>query len=153
MVRMADLPPTKRDSLQSLACPSFADEPWVSGGALSGRTVSIVSSAGLILRGERPVTPHDTRYRTIPHAAADGDVLMSHVSVNFDRTGFQQDLNCVLPRAPLAALAQAGEIGAAAGNHYAFMGATLPEKLESNARKLAGELQSAGVDTALLVPV
>lgn len=153
MVRMADLPATKRESLAVHPAPQFDTEPWVNGGPLHTRTVTIVSTAGLILRGERPMTPRDARYRVIPHDAPQADVLMSHVSVNFDRTGWQRDPECVLPRRRLQELATAGVIGGVAANHYAFMGATEAKKLEPNARKLAGELQRTGVDTALLVPV
>ena len=73
--------------------------------------------------------------------------------MNFDRSGFQQDLNCVLPRDRLSELASEGLIGSVAENHYAFMGAAAPEKLEPSAAKLAVELHAAGVDTVLLAPV
>ena len=48
----------------------------------------------------------------------------------FDRTGFQEDHNVVLPIDRLNELAAAGEIGAIASIHYSFMGATHPDKLE-----------------------
>ncbi len=153
MVRMIDLPPTKRESLAIHPCPQFETEPWERGGPLETRTITIVSSAGLILRGERPMTPKDARYRVIPHDTSSADVVMSHVSVNFDRTGWQRDPECVLPRQNLQALAYAKIIGRVAKNHYAFMGATEAKKLEPNARKLAKELHRDGVDTALLIPV
>ena len=47
---------------------------------------------------------------------------MSHVSVNFDRTGFQRDLNVVLPRDRLDELVASGKIGGVAPEHYSFMG-------------------------------
>ena len=153
MVRLADLPPTKRESMQSFSCPTFATQPWVAAKPLRERTVTLISSAGLIVRGDRPLTPRDTRYRTIAHDLDANEILMSHVSVNFDRTGFQQDLNVVLPRGPLQSLADAGVIGAVSQNHYAFMGATEAHLLEPSARKLAAELHAQGVDSAVLVPV
>ena len=133
--------------------PMFDTQPWVRGSALAQRTISLVSTAGLILRGERPMAPLDTRYRVIPDAVDKNEILMSHVSVNFDRTGFQRDLEVVLPRRRLRELAERGEIGSVADHHYSFMGATEAKKLEPNARKLAGALHEAGVDTAVLVPV
>jgi D-proline reductase (dithiol) PrdB len=36
-------------------------------------------------------------YRVISGDGSASDLVMSHVSVNFDRTGFQQDLNVVFP--------------------------------------------------------
>ena len=153
MVKMSDLPDTKRENIEAHGCPRYETEPWVRGAALAGRRISIVSTAGLIMRGERPLTPSDARYRVIPHTAPANEILMSHVSVNFDRTGFQQDLNCVLPRDRLGELASEGLIGSVAENHYAFMGAAAPEKLEPSVVKLAVELHAAGVDTVLLAPV
>jgi len=78
---------------------------------------------------------------------------MSHVSVNYDRTGFQLDLETVLPRRRLDELVAAGEVGAAAADHYSFMGATDPKAMEAQARKLARTMLARGVDTAVLLPV
>ncbi len=39
---------------------------------------------------------------------------MSHISVNFDRTGFQQDLNTVFPIDRLRELVADGEVGSMA---------------------------------------
>ena len=62
-------------------------------------------------------------------------------------------MNCALPRDRLAELAQAGVIGSVSDEHYSFMGATEPDKMEPNARKLAAKLKEDGVNTVLLVPV
>lgn len=153
MVRMKDLPPTKRESMLSYEPVVFESRPSVRGAPLAQRTVTLISTAGLIMRGERPVTPRDTRYRVIPQEAPANDILMSHVSVNFDRTGFQRDLNVILPRERLGELADNGEIGAVADEHYAFMGATEAHLLEANSKKLARTLHHRGVDSALLIPV
>lgn len=153
MVRMADLSAAHQRSLPALPCPTFDTQPWVRDGALSTRTVAIVSTAGLMMRGERPVTANDVRYRPIPHDADARDVLMSHVSVNYDRTGFQRDMNVVFPRDRLQELADAGVIGAAARTHYSAMGAVEPERLEGQTRELAARLASEGVDSAVLLPV
>jgi D-proline reductase (dithiol) PrdB len=75
------------------------------------------------------------------------------VSTNFDRTGFQQDLNVMLPRDRLRELEQQGVIGKAADTHYAFMGATSPEKLEDKARELGRSMLALGVNTVVLAPV
>jgi hypothetical protein len=39
----------------------------------------------------------DGSYRVIPAETPASDLVMSHISVNFDRTGFQQDLNVAFP--------------------------------------------------------
>jgi D-proline reductase (dithiol) PrdB len=46
---------------------------------------------------------------------------MSHVSVNFDRTGFQQDLKVIFPLDRLRELAVEGSIGSVAAFHYSFL--------------------------------
>ena len=78
---------------------------------------------------------------------------MSHISVNFDRTGFQQDINTVLPLDRLAELAAGKVIGSVAATHYSFMGATDPVKMQGAAAQVAGLLKADQVDAALLVPV
>jgi D-proline reductase (dithiol) PrdB len=78
---------------------------------------------------------------------------MSHISTNFDRTGFQQDHNVVFPIDRLNELAAEGAVGSVASIHYSFMGATHPGKLERTARQLAGMLKQDQVDAVLLVPV
>jgi D-proline reductase (dithiol) PrdB len=153
MARMTDLPASEQDKLTSLPCPTFGHEPWAAGPPMAERTVAMVSTAGLMLRGQRPFLGGDKRYRVIPDDAPAADVLMSHLSVNFDRTGFQQDLDVVLPRGPLRTLAGEGVIGAVAGAHYSFMGATGPLEMEPHARALGRRLRDEGVDTALLLPV
>ena len=153
MVRMRDLPATKRESMTIYRCPTFDSTPSVMGGPLSERRVTIISTAGLIKRGDRPVTPRDARYRVLPHAHPPNDVLMSHVSVNFDRIGFQRDPNVVLPRDRLDELEADGIIGAVADEHYSFMGATEAEAFERPVAQLAGRLHQQRVDTALLLPV
>ena len=118
------------------------------------RRVAIVSTAGLHLRADRPFTfePGDN-YRIIPADTAANDLIMSHVSTNFDRSGFQQDWNIVFPLDRLHELCEGGHIGSIARFHYSFMGAMDPAGLEQSARNLAGLLKDDAVDAALLVPV
>ena len=79
---------------------------------------------------------------------------MSHVSVNYDRSGFVEDLNVVLPIDRLNALVERGEVGSAAAFHYSFMGAGLtPDAYEESASQVAGLLQRDAVDAVFLTPV
>lgn len=153
MVRLADIPEPERTVIAELDCPSYADIPFVAAPPADQRHVTIVSSAGLIRRGERPLLARETGYREIPDEVGDGDILCSHVSTNFDRTGFQQDLNVYLPRDRLRELERDGTIGRAARCHYAFMGATDPARLEDKAHELGGKLLALGVNTVVLAPV
>jgi D-proline reductase (dithiol) PrdB len=153
MTRLSNLPPAQAKRLAELDCPDFATRPFVSGPALSRRRVAIVSSAGLVVRGEEPFRGRDPDYRAIPGTTAPENLLMSHISINFDRTGFQEDWNVVFPLDRLGELAAAGTIGSVARTHYSFMGATDPVQMEPHARELAGRLKQDGVDAVILSPV
>ncbi len=78
---------------------------------------------------------------------------MSHVSVNYDRTGYVQDINTILPIARLGEMANEGVIGSVAETHYSFMGATDPAAMKPHADQVAGLLKADMVDAVLLVPV
>jgi len=153
VVRLADVPEPERSVIADLDCPSFPKTPFTAAPKAEQRHVAIVSSAGLIVRGERPLTPNDARYRSFTFSVEDGDVLCSHVSPNFDRTGLQQDINVMLPRARLHELERDGSIARAAGTHYSFMGATDVAKLEDKARELGQSMLALGVNTVVLAPV
>ena len=153
MVRMTDLSPPSQTSMANLECPVFATTPFISGPPLAKRRVAVVTSAGLLRRGERPFVSGDTDYRDIPVETPADQILMSHVSVNFDRTAFVRDINVVFPIERLRAMAAAGTIGSVAATHYSFMGASDPRGMEANARAVAGRLKSDSVDAVLLTPV
>ena len=153
MTRLSDLPAGQAKRLAELECPDFATRPWVGGPPLSQRRVAIVSSAGLVRRGENPFRGRDADYRAIPSDTRPEDLLISHISINFDRTGFQEDWNVVFPLDRLRDLAREGTIGSVADTHYSFMGATDPVQMEANAREVAGRLKQDGVDAAILPPV
>jgi D-proline reductase (dithiol) PrdB len=153
MTRLTDLPPAQAERLAALECPEFATRPWVGGPELSRRRVAIVSSAGLVRRGETPFRGRDPDYRMVPSDTKAQDLLISHISINFDRTGFQEDRNVIFPLDRLNELAAEGEIGSVAEIHFSFMGATDPVQMEPYARELAGRLKSDQVDAVILTPV
>ena len=153
MTRLTDLPPAQAKRLAELECPVFETRPFVSGPPLSQRRVAIVSSAGLVVRGETPFRGRDPDYRMIPAATKPAELLTSHISINFDRTGFQEDWNVVFPLDRLNELAAEGAIGSVAARHYSFMGATDPVEMEPHARELAGRLKQDQVDAVILSPV
>jgi len=153
MVRLVDLPPATQTGMRNLECPTFDRKPFVSGPPLHERRIAVVTSAGLVRRGERPFTSGDVDYRVLPGDTPADQLLMTHVSVNFDRTGFQRDINVVYPLDRLRELADAGAIGSVASTHYSFMGATDPRGMEANAREVAARLKADRVDGVLLTPV
>ena len=118
MTRLTDLQPAQAKRLAELECPDFTTKPWVSGPPLSQRRVAIVSSAGLVVRGENPFRGRDADYRVIPSDTKPEDLLISHISINFDRTGFQEDWNVVFPLDRLRELAAVSAIGGVASTHY-----------------------------------
>ena len=153
MARMTDLPQGTQTSMANLECPQFEATPFVSGPPLAERRVAVVTSAGLVRRGERPFVSGDVDYRVLPADTPASQILMSHASVNFDRTAFQRDINVVFPLDRLRTMEEAGTIGSLAATHYSFMGATDPRAVEANARAVAGRLKSDQVDAVLLTPV
>lgn len=153
MARMTDLPQGTQTSMANLECPQFETTPFVSGPPLAERRVAVVTSAGLVRRGERPFVSGDVDYRVLPTDTSASQILMSHASVNFDRTAFQRDINVVFPLDRLRTMEEAGTIGSLAATHYSFMGATDPRAMEANARAVAGRLKSDQVDAVLLTPV
>ena len=153
MTRLVDLPPAQAKRLAELECPNFATDPWVTGPPLSRRRVAIVSSAGLVVCGEDPFRGRDPDYRAIPTSTKPEELLVSHISINFDRTGFQEDWNVVFPLDRLNELAGDGVVGSVAATHYSFMGATDPVQMEPHARELAGRLKRDQVDAVILSPV
>jgi D-proline reductase (dithiol) PrdB len=153
LTRLSDLPPAQAKRLAEAECPDFATRPWVSGPPLSARRIAIVSSAGLFRRETEPFRGRDADYRVIPGDVEWENLLTSHISVNFDRTGLQEDWNVAFPRDRLNELAADGVVASVANTHYSFMGASDPLAMEPHARALAGLLKQDRVDSVLLAPV
>ena len=153
MARLDRMTGGEKKHLLSLPCPNFNSAPWATPPALSKCRISIISSAGIHRRGDRPFEPEASDYRIIPANIQPNDLVMSHISANFDRTGFQQDWNVIFPLERLRELAESGIIASVANYHYAFMGATEPQKMELPARNLARIMKNDAVDAVLLVPV
>ncbi|MBI2851540.1 MAG: selenoprotein B glycine/betaine/sarcosine/D-proline reductase [Chloroflexi bacterium] len=154
MVRLEQVSEGERRILENAACPTFETNPWVRAPKLSEARVAIISTAGLHKREDRPFTrePGDF-YRVIPGNINSNDLVMSHVSLGFDRTGFQQDWNIAFPIDRLKELAEEKVIGSLASYHYSFMGADDPTRWEQSARQLASIMKKDNVNAVLLVPV
>lgn len=153
MVRLDRMPESDRKRLLSLSCPTYKTTPWATGPVLAERRLALISTAGLHRRSDRPFATGAMDYRIIPADISANDLVMSHVSANFDRTGFQQDWNVVFPLDRLRELVDEKVIGSLADYHYSLMGATDPERLEETVRRLAHIMKNDGVNAVLLVPV
>ena len=81
------------------------------------------------------------------------EILINDVSINFDRSGFQRDLNVVYPIDRLRELAAEGVIGGVAETHYTVMGSTDPVGMVEAADQIAGQLRQERIDAVLLSPV
>ncbi len=153
MVRLSQYEEEERAHLLNLPCPVFDLTPFVKGTKLSKARVALISTAGLHRSVDRPFVPGETGYRLIPKDVAANELVMSHISSNFDRTGFQMDINMILPIDRLNELVDTGVVGSVGQYHYSFMGATDPTQMEGEARALAAIMKKDKIDAVLLIPV
>ena len=153
MARLEDIPEPTRTAVANLPCPAFDTTPFVGGPPLSERRVAIVSSAALIHRGDKPFAFGSGEYRAVPSAWNNNEIVISHVSINFDRAGFQRDINVVYPIDRLRELAADGIIGGVASTHYTVMGSTDPAAMVESAGGIAAALLAEGCNAVVLAPV
>lgn len=142
--------------------PGEDDIPWTPlAKPLSSCTVSLLSSAAISLKTDRPFDVEierrdpwfsDPSYRVIPRTTKTGDIRISHLHIN-PRYG-EEDLNSILPVQRLDELAEQGVIGASAPSHYSYMGYTVrPETLlHESVPGIVRQLREEHVDIVVLVP-
>jgi D-proline reductase (dithiol) PrdB len=154
MAYLESIPLGERKMMMELDCSGFEGRrPWVATKPLHERRIALLSTAALNLRSDAVYQRNATDYRVIPGDVDPRDVVMSHASVNFDRTGFQQDLNICFPIQRLHELARDGVIGSVADFHFTVSGAPHPADLATSARHIARMRKADAVDTVLLVPI
>ena len=133
--------------------------PWTpEGPPLAQATVAVVTSAGVHLADQPPFQKEkggDFSYRWIPGGIDPTELVCSHPSSAWDRSGIETDGNVCLPLDRLRELAGSGEIGAAAPRHASFQGSiTAPMRLlRQTAPEMAQGLADDGVDIVILTPV
>ena len=153
MVHLREIPEQLREALINQELPDYGNTPWVNPKPLNKCRVALISTAGLHRREDPPFTPGAGDYRIIPDDYDMNDLVMGHLSTNFDRSGFYQDVNTSFPIDRLRELAEEGVVGSVASRHFSFMGATPPAVMEPIARDLANVLKGDNVDAIVLVPV
>ena len=153
MARLEDIPRPTRDAVLNLVSTRFDTAPFVAGPPLAQRRIAIVSSAALIRRGDAPFPFGTPEVRFLPADLPTPDLRISHVSINFDRAGFQRDINTVYPIDRLRELAADGAIGGVADTHYTVMGSTDPATMAETADQITGQLRQERIDAVLLSPV
>ena len=113
----------------------------------------MITTAAIHRADDRPFAGHDGDYRIIPGDIDYADLNMTHSSINFDRSAYQQDVNVCFPLEHLQALKESGEIGSVAAWHYSFMGSTAPVRMEVAAGEVFELLRGDHVNLVLLIPV
>lgn len=150
---MEEIPQPTRDVVAGLAAAELPGAPWVKGRPLKDSRIAIITSAALHPKSEMPFAAGTAEFRVLPTRLAAADLAMSHVSINYDRFGFQRDINVAYPIDRLRELALDGIIGSVAPSHYSVMGSTDPATMTATADGIAGHLKQEQVDAVLLCPV
>ena len=151
MVRLVEMPTVGRGFISELEMQEAAEKPWTPSVPAALRRIAIVSTAAVSRRGERPFSWLARDHRVINKD--DRDLVMTHVAVEYDRTGWQQDINTIIPLDRLQEMQNSGEIGSVANEHYAFMGAADPLDMLESAATAADNMKQDNVNTVFLIPV
>ena len=151
MVLIPEMPAIGRGFISRLEKYTFDNPAWSVPKEASSRRVSIVSSAAISKRGDKPFSWLANNHRVIEKDNL--DLVMTHVAVEYDRTAWQQDINTILPIARLEEMAKNNEIGSVSNEHYSFIGSSDPIKMERSAKEVAERMKDDAVDTVFLVPV
>tara|TARA_B100000925_G_scaffold36396_1_gene23872 strand:- start:1260 stop:1715 length:456 start_codon:yes stop_codon:yes gene_type:complete len=151
MVLIPEMPAIGRGFISRLEKYTFDNPAWSVPKEASSRRVSIVSSAAISKRGDKPFSWLANNHRVIEKDNL--DLVMTHVAVEYDRTAWQQDINTILPIDRLEEMAKNNEIGSVSNEHYSFIGSSDPIKMERSAKEVAERMKDDSVDTVFLVPV
>ena len=151
MVLIPEMPAIGRGFISRLEKYTFDNPAWSVPKEASCRRVSIVSSAAISKRGDKPFSWLANNHRVIEKDNL--DLVMTHVAVEYDRTAWQQDINTILPIDRLEEMAKNNEIGSVSNEHYSFIGSSDPIKMERSAKEVAERMKDDAVDTVFLVPV
>ena len=151
MTKISEMPAVARGFISNLDLPAVDDASWTPPVPAHERRISIVSTAAVHRREDKPFSWLAKDYRAFHKTYR--DLVMTHVAVEFDRSAWQQDLNTIIPLDRLEEMATDGEIGSVAEDHYSFMGAADPVTMEKSARQAAAQMKQDGVNTVLLIPI
>ena len=151
MTKISEMPAVAKGFISELKLTPVMNPAWQKAVVPQERRVSIVSTAAVSRRGDKPFSwlakDHRVFHRT------DRDLIMTHVAVEYDRTAWQQDLNVIIPLDRLNEMAQDDEIGSVADHHYSFLGSSDPVNMEKSAREVANMMKKEAVNTVFLIPI
>ena len=151
MTKISEMPAVAKGFISELKLTPVKNPAWKTSVVPKERRVSIVSTAAVSRRGDKPFSWLAKDHR-IFHKT-DKDLVMTHVAVEYDRTAWQQDLNVIIPLDRLDEMAQDSEIGSVANYHYSFLGSSDPVNMEKSAREVANMMKQEGVNTVFLIPI
>ena len=155
MVRLSDLPDYERKHLLLKNAGPLGPPVWTTPTKpLSEMRFALITTAGIHYRDHQVFDLADASYRVIDGRESTANLVMSHTSVNFDKSAFIEDINVVFPIDRFEELKSSGAIGDLARTHYSFMGAGLvPNQYERSASQVAGHLKQDNIDAVFLTPV
>lgn len=159
MASVSDLSLGERIWYHSYRFRSVDPLPWQpSRVPLQEARVGVVTTAGVHLPGETPfekVKGGDFSYRVIPGGTDPEELVTTHPSDAWDRSGVEEDGNTAMPLDRLRGLASRGIIGEVAPRHLSFQGSiTAPMRLlKRTAPEAAGLMADDGVHVVVLTPV
>ena len=112
LVRLRDLPDYEREHLLSKNLPPLGPPAWVAPSKpLNEMRIALVTTAGLHYREAASFELADATFRPLDSSESADNLAMSHSSVNFDKTGFAEDVNVVFPLDRFRELVESGTVG------------------------------------------
>ena len=159
------LEPAIEASMRSdLGRPAIEEIPWTPvKKPLADSRVSIVSTAGLSMRGDTPFDLEtekkrpswgDPTWRRLTADVTSATVQAHHLHI--DTKYLYRDLDVCFPVPLLHAFASEGRIGEVAPSHYSIMGFQGPDLRrlrDTSPKPIAEAMQNEEVDLAIFVPV
>jgi D-proline reductase (dithiol) PrdB len=153
MARLEDIPEASRNGIIGAELPVIEGEPFVAGPPLSERKIAILSTAALFPRSGEPLLHNSGDYLELPASLPNSEILMSHVSINYDRSGWQRDINVAYPIDRMKELADEGVIGSVSDVNFTVMGATDPRKMMESVDSIAARVKRDQIDSVFLCPI
>ena len=157
MPRLDSLPTLNRNTLLTFPAQINETAPWTPlPRPVSQCKLALVTTAGLHRRGDRPFESKpgrgDYSFRAFPSSTPAAELLQSHASIGFDRTGIQRDLNVAFPLDRVRELAERGAVGSLAPTYYSFIGALRdPSGVQrESGPEVARRLLADGVEVVLI---
>jgi D-proline reductase (dithiol) PrdB len=134
------------------------DIPWTPfKGKLSDKTVALITSGGLYLKGSQPAfdmtTIHgDASFREIPGSIDPDQLGIEHP--HYDHESAELDINTIFPIHRFKELEREGVVGKITDTHYSFSYVNdVAPLVTKTGPEMIRRLKTAGVDTLFLVPV